>query len=1750
MAPKRTTRSTPVITTPAPETTTSVTNAQLQALIDQGVTAALAAHDANRNGNNSHTSGTGRPVQVSRKCTYPDFLKCQPFNFKGTEGVVLLSQWFEKMESVFSISNCIVSCQVKFATCTLQGNALTWWNSHVKTTTPESAHAMPWRTLKKMMTDKYYPMGEIKKLESEMCNLKCDGIEFATELMKKKINIWAERQADNKRKSDDTTRNNHQQPNKRQKTRGAYAAGNGDKRAYEGPKPRCTKCNYNHDGLCAPKCHKCNRFCHLSRDCRNPLNINIGANQRGNVCFECGTQGNFKRECPKLKNNNNQGNQVGNAKTQAKVYAVGKEGANPDNNVVTREKLIAYASRQLKVHEKNYTTYDLELKAVVFALKIWRHYLYGTKCTVFTDHKSLQHILDQKELNMRQRRWLELLSDYNCKIRYHPGKANVVADALSRKERVPLRVWALVMTIGLDLPKQILKAQTEARKQENIKNEDTVIMNESHKSKYSIRLGSKKMYQDIKKLYWWPNMKANIASYFSKCLICAKVKAEHQRPSGLLVKPKIPEWKWDNIMMDFVTKLPKSSQGYDTIWVIVDRLTKSDIFMPMREKDPLDKLARMYLKEVVTKHGIPVSIICDHDHRFSSNLWKSLQKALGKNMDMSTAYHPKTNGQSERTIKTLEDMLRACVIDFGKALYGRKCRSLVCWAEVGQVQLTGLELVQRTTERIIQIKQRIQTACDLQKIYADLKHKPMEFQVGDKLMLKVSPWKGVVCFGKQGKLNPRYVRPFTMLKKVGVVAYKLELPQELNRIHNTFHVSNLKKCYSDDPLVVPLEGLQLDDKLHFVEDPVEVIDRKVKQLRQSRVLIVKGITAALAARDANRNGDNSHTSGTGRPVQVARKCTYSYFLKCQPLNLRALRELLDSVSEKDKVKRYVDGLPDTIYGSVMETKPKTMQDAIDFATELMNKKINIWAERQADNKRKSDDTTQNNHQQPNKIQNTGRAYAIGNGDKRAYEGPRPCPVRNEGIVEATTGTYEQRHHKTKFLTLRRSGLVCQKERWVFSDVHRLQRIEQTDSEDIPKTAFRTRYGHYEFQVMPFSLTNAPAVFMELMNRVCKLYLDKFVIVFIDDILIYSKSKKEHEGHLRVQFLGHVINCRGFHVDPAKIESIKDWASPKTATEIRQFLGLAGYYKRFIEGFSKIAKSMTKLTQKDFKFDWGDKQEVAFQGIMQKREKVIAYALHQLKVHEKNYTTHDLELGAVVFALMIWRHYLYGTKCMVFTDHKSLQHILDQKELNIRQRRWLELLSDYDCKIRYHPRKENVVADALSRKERVPLRVRALVMTIGLDLPKQILKAQTKARKLKNIKNEDVGGMLIENAINPEAIRMENLELSADGTLCLNSRSWSPCYGDLRTVIMHKSHKSKKCLTYAKVKAEHQRPSGLLVQPKIPEWKWDNIIMDFFTKLSKSSQGYDTIWVIVDRLTKSAIFMPMREKDPLDNLARMYLKEALGTNLDMSTAYHPETNGQSERTILTLEDMLRACLIDFGNAWVKHLPLVKFSFNKSYHASINAAPFEALYGRKCRSPVCWAEVGQVHLTGPELVQETMKRIIQIKQKIENARDRQKSYADLKRKPMEFHVRDKVMLKVSPWKGVVCFGKRGKLNPRYVRPFKVLKKVGSVAYKLELPQKLSRVHNTFHVSSLKKCYSDDPLVVPLEGLQLDDKLYFVEEPIEVMNCEVKQLRQSCVPIVKVRWNSRRGPEFTWEHEDQFRKKYPHLFTKIASSSSAMT
>ncbi|GJX06209.1 putative reverse transcriptase domain-containing protein [Tanacetum coccineum] len=621
-----------------------------------------AARATTRNGDDSHTSGTGarRNERTVRECTYQDFMKCQPVFFRGTEEVVNLTQWFERMETVFRISNCTVENQVKFATCTLMGTALTWWNSHARTVTNDVAYAMTWSDLKKKMTTKYCPRNKTRKLRQRCSPEEADKMKYMSVDARPDLpQVFGHRS---------------QRPSRRLETRRRRSNCKMYRSSKISPKyfPRTlslppTTMEFHHrsstraapvarapyrlasfemkelsDQLSIPRCE--------ARAMNEHLKDNIGVVKKGGVLLN-------REVCelaPILA--------LPEGSKDFKVYCdASKKGLGAV--LMQREKVISYASRQLKIHEKNYTTHDLELGAVVFALKIWRHYLYGTKCTVFTDHKSLQHILNQKELNMRQRRWLELLSDYDCDIRYHPGKANVTEAR--KPENIKNEDVGGMLIENAKYPEAIRTEKLEPRTDGTLclngrswlpcyGDLRTVIMHESHKSKYSIHPGSEKMYQDVKKLYWWPNMKADIATYVSKCLTCAKVKAEHQRQSGLLVQPEIPQWKWDNI-----TAAPF------------------------------------------------------------------------------------------------------------EALYGRKCRSPVCWAEVGEVQLTGPEIVQETTEKIIQ--------------------------------LKVSPWKGVCNFGKRGKLKSR--------------------------------------CWTFQ--AVPLDGLHFDDKLQFVEEPIEITDREVKRLKRSRIPLVK-----------------------------------------------------------------------------------------------------------------------------------------------------------------------------------------------------------------------------------------------------------------------------------------------------------------------------------------------------------------------------------------------------------------------------------------------------------------------------------------------------------------------------------------------------------------------------------------------------------------------------------------------------------------------------------------------------------------------------------------------------------------------------------------------------------------------------------------------------------------------------------------------------------------------------------------------
>ncbi|KAI3779509.1 hypothetical protein L2E82_09230 [Cichorium intybus] len=599
---------------------------------------------------------------------------------------------------------------------------------------------------------------------------------------------------------------------------------------------------------------------------------------------------------------------------------------------------------------------------------------------------------------------------------------------------------------------------------------------------------------------------------------------------------------------------------------------------------------------------------------------------------------------------------------------------------------------------------------------------------------------------------------------------------------------------------------------------------------------------------------------------------------------------------------------------------------------------------------------------------------------------------------------------------------------------------RVNDEDVCKTAFRTRYGHYEFLVMPFGLTNAPAVFMDLMNRVCKPFLDKFVIVFIDDILVYSKSEAEHEVHLRevlrtlkneqlyaklskcdfwlqeVQFLGHVVSVEGIKVDPAKIEAVMKWEPPKTPTEVRSFLGLAGYYRRFIQDFSKIAVPLTQLTRKEVKFVWGEKQQEAFEILKKKLCEAPVLSLPE------------------------------GTEEFV------------------------------------------VYSDASNRglgcvREKV-VKGRSMRIEVVSTLIQKIKEAQDSALTEENIKKEKLGKKVV-------------FEVNTQGLRIFKGRIWVPRYGATRKIVLDDSHKSKysihpgstktypdlkqhywwpemkkriakyisHCETCAQVKSEHQVPYGNAQSLQIPAGKWEEVTMDFVMGLSRTRRGHDS-------------------------------------------------------------------------SWDEHLPLVEFSYNNSYHSSIKMPPFEALYGRKCRTPVCWLEAGETKLTGPEIVRMTNEKIGVIHTNMKAAQDRQRSYSNLKKIPYDLKEGDLVMIKVSPWKGVIRFGKKGKLSPRYIGPFKILKRVGMQAFKLELPPELQGIHDTFHVCYLKKYFGKKELTIPLEEVRVETPKRLVEEPEAMLEVKTKKLRNKEIDLVLVKWKHSLGSVLTWETLESMKKRYPNF------------
>ncbi|WVZ70748.1 hypothetical protein U9M48_019391 [Paspalum notatum var. saurae] len=783
-----------------------------------------------------------------------------------------------------------------------------------------------------------------------------------------------------------------------------------------------------------------------------------------------------------------------------------------------------------------------------------------------------------------------------------------------------------------------------------------------------------------------------------------------------------------------------------------------------------------------------------------------------------------------------------------------------------------------------------------------------------------------------------------------------------------------------------------------------------------------------------------------------------------------------------------------------------------------------------------------------------------------------------------------------------------------SDYHQLK----IRPSDIPKTSFTTKYGLYEYTVMSFGLTNAPAYFMQLMNLVFMDYLDKFVVVFIDDILIYSKTEAEYEEHLRLvlqRLREHKLYAKfsklRFLVTSSPKEELQWIQARSVLSETRRCRKYQkSYYRRFIENFSKIAKPMTFLLEKDAEFRWTNAQQAAFDELKKRlttapvltlpdqqkkfivyvmlsemEGKVIAYASRQLCKHEVNYPTHDLELAAVVHALKIWCHYLFGQRCEIYTDHKSLKYIFTQNELNMRQRRWLELIKGYDMEIHYHPGKANVVADALSRKscanmalgfqmphelceefERLSLgflyHTTAAAFEAEPTLEQEIREHQKNDQKLQEIREllklgkaphfqEDKHETLwYKNRIcvpNVDSIRKLILSAAHD-TACSIHPGSTKMYYDLKERFWGYAI----CDTCQRVKVEHQRPAGLLQPLKVLEWKWEEITMDFIVGLPRTQKGYNSIWVVVDRLTKVAHFIPVNTTYSSAKLAELYisrivclhgvperiisdrgsqftsrfweqLHDSLDTKLRFSTAYHPQTNGQTERTNQILEDMLRACAIQYGTSWDKCLPYAEFFYNNSYQASLKKSPFEALYGKRYRTLLFWNQTGEKQVFGPDIIQDAEQQLWIVQENLRVAQSRQRSYADVRRRDLSFKVDDHVYLKVSPMRGIRRFNMKGK----YIGPFKILEKKGEVAYYL------SGVHD------LKKCLRVPEEQAPLEGLEVQENLTYTEHPVKILDTSERSTRNKKIKMCRVQWSHYTEAEATWERENELKTAYPTLF-----------
>ena len=785
--------------------------------------------------------------------------------------------------------------------------------------------------------------------------------------------------------------------------------------------------------------------------------------------------------------------------------------------------------------------------------------------------------------------------------------------------------------------------------------------------------------------------------------------------------------------------------------------------------------------------------------------------------------------------------------------------------------------------------------------------------------------------------------------------------------------------------------------------------------------------------------------------------------------------------------------------------------------------------------------------------------------------------------------------------------------------------------DVHKTAFRTRYGHFEFLVLPFGLTNAPATFMQLMQQIFHPYLDQFVVIYLDDILVYSKTKEDHKKHLKivlqllrenqlyaklnkceifmkqVSFLGHLITQDGIYMEQEKIKSIIDWPIPKSVTEVRSFLGLAGFYRKFIKNYSQMTSIINDLLQKNVPFVWTSKHTEAFETIKQavvsapvlktpdsslpfvvtvdasgyavgaslsqdqgKGLQPIAFMSKKMLPAERNYPVHEQELLAVILALREWRHYLHGQKFKVITDHHSLKYLQTQPQLSRRQTRWNEFLAEFDFETEYQKGKTNVVADALSRRPDHQVNATSgIVVSSLIDL-------------IRDNYHLDPGTQVL-ISLSPEHLASYQMKFE-DGLLYKGQAIVVPSVGDLRVKIISEAHDTpisghvgvvktienvKRRFFWAKMnqdikayvttcyqcqinKASNQLPSGLLQPLAIPNRSWEQVSMDFIMPLPKSKAGHDAILVVVDKLSKMAHYIPTTSAVTAPQVAQIFFKEIvrlhgvpssivsdrdprftsnfwkslwklMGTKLAMSTAYHPQTDGQTERANRTLEDMLRAFVNWEQDDWDVYLPAAEIAYNNSIQASTGFTPFYLNYGQHPNLPLTHAS--RSNETDNPAAEDSYKNIaislMVAKDNLENAIRRQSHYANQHRRDVKFQENDWVLLSTA---NLQTFGRTRKLTPKYAGPYRIKQVISDTAYKLELPMDMG-IHPVFHVSKLKK-YKDGFDQFPEREVELKDRLPVVPaEEHEVERIVGKRRVNGRVEYL-VKWKEAAEWDNTWE------------------------